>query len=77
MNDDYPNIRSYTQAHEPRKVTTPRHPEPVTLESCICGHCYHCPDGWHSGSELPCSCTADCALTDEGFEAEDWEGMSL
>lgn len=62
----------------PRKVTTRRHPEPVTLESCICGGCYHCPDGWHSGSELPCSCTADCALTDaEPEDADDWEGLSL
>lgn len=34
----------------------------VTLESCVCGDCYDCPDGWHYGGDLPCSCTADCAL---------------
>lgn len=28
---------------------------------------YHCPDGWHSGDDLPCSCTRDCELN-EGTE---------
>lgn len=37
-----------------------------TLESCTCGECFDCPDGWHRGADLPCSCTADCALNDEG-----------
>lgn len=36
--------------------------ERVTLESCICGEHFDCPDGWHTDDEMPCSCTADCAL---------------
>lgn len=36
-----------------------------TLESCICGEHRDCPDGWHSGADLPCSCTADCALRED------------
>lgn len=43
-----------TRAMEPR----------LTLESCICGQCYDCPDGYHyHRRDLPCSCTADCAHT--------------
>lgn len=42
--------------------------ERVPLESCVCGSCYDCPDGWHSGDDLPCSCTADCALAAEEEE---------
>lgn len=40
-------------------------PEPAELlESCICGQCRYCPDGYHwKPDELPCSCTADCAHT--------------
>lgn len=45
--------------------------ERVTLESCICGEHFDCPDGWHWGDDLPCSCTADCALEDEEDEADD------
>lgn len=37
------------------------------LASCICGEHFECPDGWHYGDDLPCSCTADCAL----FEDDD------
>lgn len=37
----------------------------VTLESCICSKHFDCPDGWHWGNDLPCSCTPDCALEDE------------
>jgi hypothetical protein len=37
----------------------------VPLESCICGLHFDCPDGWHYGGELPCSCTADCVLGNE------------
>lgn len=44
-----------------RKIAEPR----VTLESCVCGECFDCPDGWHYGDDNPCSCTADCALTEE------------
>lgn len=36
----------------------------VPLESCICRQCYFCPDGWHTDDEMPCACTAACALTD-------------
>lgn len=41
----------------------------VPLETCTgltpeCPHLY-CPDGYHSGDDLPCSCTADCALGDD------------
>jgi hypothetical protein len=36
-----------------------------TLELCICGGCYDCPDGWHYGGDGPCSCTPDCALEDD------------
>lgn len=36
----------------------------TTLEACICGEHYHCPDGRHYGEDLPCSCTPDCALGD-------------
>ena len=32
------------------------------LEACVCGRHRDCPDGWHYGDELPCSCTPDCAL---------------
>lgn len=32
----------------------------LTLESCVCGDCYGCPDGYHSTDE-DCSCTASCA----------------
>jgi hypothetical protein len=39
--------------------------ERITLESCICGEHFDCPDGWHSDDELPCSCTADCALEND------------
>jgi hypothetical protein len=49
-------------------------PEPETLESCICGECFDCPDGWHSDKDMPCSCTADCALAadhDEGAPHDD------
>lgn len=35
--------------------------ERVTLESCICGACFYCPDGWHGELEA-CGCTADCVL---------------
>jgi len=38
---------------------------PVPLETCVCGHCFFCPDGWHADDEAPCSCTADCALADD------------
>ena len=33
----------------------------VTLERCVCGECYWCPDGYHDHADLPCSCTPDCA----------------
>lgn len=36
-----------------------------TLASCVCGGCFDCPDGWHYDDDLPCGCTADCALTDD------------
>jgi hypothetical protein len=36
----------------------------LPLELCVCGECYDCPDGWHRGEDLPCSCTPDCALGD-------------
>jgi hypothetical protein len=39
--------------------------EAVTLEGCICGEHFDCPDGWHYGTDLPCSCTPDCVLTDD------------
>lgn len=40
-----------------------------TLEACVCGCCTECPDGWHWGEDLPCSCTPDCALDDEAVPA--------
>jgi hypothetical protein len=37
----------------------------VPLASCACGECFDCPDGWHWAPEdLPCACTADCAIAD-------------
>jgi hypothetical protein len=43
-------------------TTTDRLP----LESCICGTCFDCPDGWHwHDDDQPCGCTADCALEAE------------
>lgn len=46
---------------------------PLTLEGCVCGECFHCPDGWHWGDDLPCSCTPDCALGVEPdlFDSDD------
>lgn len=45
----------------------------LPLERCIGGtpDCPHvdCPDGWHYGIDLPCSCTPDCALGLEEDEA--------
>jgi hypothetical protein len=38
----------------------------LPLERCVCGRHYHCPDGWHRGEDLPCGCTPDCALDEEG-----------
>ena len=35
-----------------------------TLEGCVCGRCFDCPDGWHYGLDLPCSCTPECAAED-------------
>lgn len=40
--------------------------EPIPLEACVCGEHNYCPDGWHYGDDLPCSCTPDCALEDDG-----------
>jgi hypothetical protein len=40
----------------------------ATLERCICGRHYACPDGWHQRDDWPCSCTPDCAL-EEGDDA--------
>lgn len=37
----------------------------LTLEACICGEHFDCPDGWHDEDEMPCSCTPDCALEPE------------
>jgi hypothetical protein len=39
--------------------------EAEALEACTgtdedCPH-HDCPDGWHYGSDLPCSCSPDCA----------------
>ena len=31
----------------------------IPLESCVCGSCTGCPDGYHQ--EPNCICTADCA----------------
>jgi hypothetical protein len=39
--------------------------EMLPLELCVCGEHFYCPDGWHSGDDLPCSCTPDCALPDD------------
>jgi hypothetical protein len=39
--------------------------ERLPLELCVCGEHFYCPDGWHSGDDLPCSCTPDCALPDD------------
>lgn len=42
----------------------PRNEVPLefcTGDSLECPHT-ECPDGWHRGDELPCSCTPDCAL---------------
>lgn len=41
----------------------------VPLELCTgdtpeCPHIY-CPDGWHTGDDLPCSCTPSCAATED------------
>lgn len=36
----------------------------VLLESCVCGGCVGCPDGWHV-DVADCGCTADCALEDD------------
>lgn len=36
--------------------------ERLSLEACICGEHFECPDDWHWGEDLPCSCTPDCAL---------------
>lgn len=41
----------------------------VPLETCTgltpeCPHLY-CPDGYHSGEDLPCSCTPDCAADED------------
>jgi hypothetical protein len=44
--------------------------ERLPLESCVCGEHFDCPDGWHYGDDLPCACTADCALTDEDDDEE-------
>lgn len=43
--------------------------ERLPLELCNfstpeCPH-YACPDGWHAGEAPNCSCTPDCALTEE------------
>lgn len=40
-------------------------PDAEPLAACVCGGHYFCPDGWHTGDELPCSCTPDCALEDD------------
>lgn len=37
-----------------------------TLTHCVCGECFYCPDGWHGEDELPCDCTPDCLLGDDG-----------
>lgn len=46
-----------------------------TLESCTCGECFYCPDGYHGNQATPCSCTADCALAeeDEDFDQYDFD----
>ena len=41
----------------------------VPLEKCTgetpeCPHLY-CPDGYHTGDDLPCSCTPDCAADED------------
>lgn len=49
-------------------------PWPVDpLEACTgttpeCPHT-QCPDGWHDGADLPCSCTPDCARGDDDADA--------
>jgi hypothetical protein len=45
-------------------------PDAVPLESCVCGECYFCPDGYHSNEDMPCICTADCALNEEDDDDE-------
>lgn len=46
-------------------------PERATLESCVCGGCFECPDGWHDDpDDWPCCCTADCALPDTPGDPE-------
>ena len=45
--------------------------ERITLEACICGEHFDCPDGWHGDDELPCSCTPDCALEDDSDNEKD------
>lgn len=46
----------------------------VTLEACVCGECTECPDGWHYGADLPCSCTPDCV---DAVDPDDPEGPLL
>lgn len=43
---------------------------PPVLESCVCGACTDCPDGWHYGTHVPCGCTPDCALNDDDDEED-------
>lgn len=46
----------------------------ITLERCVCGGCYDCPDGWHYGAGLPCACTPECATTTGGDSCPDCNG---
>jgi hypothetical protein len=50
--------------------------ERLPLELCVCGEHFYCPDGWHSGDDLPCSCTPDCALDDECADCV-FEGLGV
>lgn len=48
-------------------VGIPRLADPLELCNGSTPECPHyaCPDGWHPGEAPNCSCTPDCALTDE------------
>lgn len=49
------------------------HPNWLPLESCICGLCFECPDGYHvrdDDDEGGCSCTADCVFEEKPEDDE-------
>lgn len=46
----------------------------TTLEGCICGECFYCPDGYHDQADgEPCICTPDCILGDPELDPENAE----